>query len=87
MKPKTPEAMRELIAQIRQEIPFDLPEARICEGICKGCSMKLLEYLEMEIETWQYRLDQADVPNFGDLKQLARSSKKIYKVLQVNGLV
>lgn len=79
--------MRELITQIRQEIPFDLPEARICEGICKGCSLKLLEYLEMEVETWEYRLDHDDTPNFGDLKQLARSSRKIHRVLQVNGLI
>jgi len=87
MKPRTPVAMRELIAQIKQAIPFDMPEARMCEGVCKGCSMKLLEYLEMEIETWEYRLDQGDIPNFGDLKRLAKSSKKIYKVLEINGLV
>ena len=87
MKPKTPVAMRELIAQIRQAIPFDMPEAQLCEGCSKGCSMKLLEYLQMEIENWEYRLEQGDIPNFGDLKRLAKSSKKIYKVLQVNGLV
>ena len=53
----------------------------------QGCSIKLLEYIAMELESWECRLDDGDIPNFGDLKKLARSSNKIYLALLKNGLV
>ena len=86
-KPNTADAMRELIHQIRRAIPFDTPVEDLCAFGCKGCSVKLLEFLEQELESWSYRLDQGETPSFGDINQLAKSSKKIYKVLQRNGLV
>jgi hypothetical protein len=42
-KPDPSMAMRLLIRQVRDAIPFDLPEARICTGLCNGCSVKLLD--------------------------------------------
>ncbi len=87
MKPDTSTAMRELIEQIRASIPFDAPETAVCMDECKGCSMKMLEYLESELDNWEYRLAQGESPNFGDLSQLAGSAKKIYRVLKINGLV
>ncbi|KRT54808.1 hypothetical protein Ga0074115_11020 [endosymbiont of Ridgeia piscesae] len=87
MKPDTTTAMRQLIRQIRAATPFDLAEARICDGPCNGCSLKLLDYLESELEGWQARLDQGVRPNFGDLSQLANSGRKIHRILQHNGLL
>ncbi|WP_245831896.1 hypothetical protein [Solemya velesiana gill symbiont] len=54
---------------------------------CKGCSMKMLEYLASELDNWEYRLEQGEVPSFGDINQLAKSAKKIYRVLEKNGIV
>jgi len=87
MKPDTREAMRQLIEQIRHNIPFQLSAEDICKDECKNCSIKLLEYLSSEIENWEYRLQQNDVPNFKDLSRLARSGKKIYQALHKSGLV
>ncbi|MGD2118285.1 MAG: hypothetical protein PVG66_08000 [Chromatiales bacterium] len=82
--------MHNLIQQVRQVIPFDLPEARVCSPhgeSCIGCPQKLLEYLEMELDNWQDRLQQGEVPNFGDLDKLAKSSKKIHAIMVKNGLI
>ncbi|MFW2373120.1 MAG: hypothetical protein ACN4GM_08360 [Gammaproteobacteria bacterium] len=87
MKPDTNTAMHNLIQQIRSKIPFDMPEAQACSGMCNGCSQKLLEYLDTELISWEQRLSQGETPNLGDIKHLARSSIKIYRVLHKNQLV
>lgn len=87
MKPDTATAMRQLIKQVRETIPFDIPEAVLCADECRGCSMKLLEYLASELDDWEFKLDQGEIPNFGDINQLAKSSRKIYRVLEKNGLL
>jgi hypothetical protein len=87
MKPSTTEAMHLLIQQIREAIPFDTQMRDVCSEDCRGCSMKLLEYLDAELESWEYRLQQQEVPDFRDLSKLERSGRKIYKALQKNGLI
>lgn len=81
--------MQKLINEVRQTIPFDSPETVICadDTNCQGCSVKLLEYLSMELGNWQQQLDDGVVPDFGDLNKLGKSSRAVYKVLQKNGLV
>ena len=66
---------------------MDLSPETVCADECRGCSIKLIEYIAMELENWEYRLDDGVVPDFGDLKKLARSSSKIYRALVKNGLV
>ena len=68
-------------------MPFDLPEANLCSGKCNGCSQKLLDYLDMELEDWEYRLTAGETPDFGDINRIARTGKKIYRVMKKNGLV
>lgn len=79
--------MRHLIDEIRQAIPFDMPEASMCSDNCNICTMKLLEYLDMELMDWERRLDAGEMPNFGDISRLQKTGKKIYKALEKNGLV
>jgi len=79
--------MRRLIAQIRNLMPFDTPEAQRCADSCSGCSAKLLAYLETEIDSWETRLAEGEQPSFGDLSRLARTGRKIHAVLLRNGLV
>jgi len=86
-KPDTREAMRGLIREIREVMPFGLRAEDICKDECRSCSLKLLEYLETELDSWQYRLDNAEIPNFRDLSRLARSGRKIYSALYRNGLI
>ncbi|HEY9050911.1 MAG TPA: hypothetical protein VIQ03_05160 [Gammaproteobacteria bacterium] len=87
MKPDTPTAMHNLIQQVRSNIPFDMPEAYMCSVDCNGCSLKLLEFLDMELIDWERRLAAGEKPNFGDLNRMAKMSKKIYQVLVKNGLI
>jgi hypothetical protein len=87
MKPDTSTAMRQLIAQVRAAIPFDAPEARVCTGTCDGCSMKLLDFLDAELQDWAGRLAGGERPTLGDVSGLARTSRKVYAVLARNGLV
>ncbi len=79
--------MRKLIEQVRDTIPFDLPEASVCSDNCNGCSMKLLEFLDMEIIEWERRLQAGENPNLGDIKRMANISTKIHRVLDKNGLL
>jgi hypothetical protein len=79
--------MRQLIVQMRASIPFGLSDEQICGDSCEGCSSKLLIYLENELDTWESRLEQGVVPTFGDLDRLAKQGRKIYRVLQQNGVL
>jgi len=88
MKPNTRIAMQQIIDEVRDTIPFDTPEANLCadSSNCTGCSLKLMEFLAMELDNWQYKLDNNETPTFGDIQKMVKSSKKIYKVLKINGL-
>jgi len=79
--------MRQLIALVRQNLPFDLPVARVCSGPCTGCSLKLLDYLESELDLWEQRLDAGEKPGLAEYSKLARASRNVQKALQKNGLV
>lgn len=86
-KPGTREAMQRLIEEIRQSLPFDLPEAQLCNGPCTGCPKKLLEFMDTELEQWQSRLRQGDEPRLGDISKLARSARKVHRVFELNRLL
>ncbi|MEH6576871.1 MAG: hypothetical protein V7731_07295 [Amphritea sp.] len=87
MKPGTSIAMNNLIGQVREIIPFDIPPAQLCDGPCTGCPKKLIEYLDTELEEWEYRLEQNETPSLGDVHTLGKTSKKIYAVLKKNDLI
>jgi hypothetical protein len=89
MKPNTQVAMKNMIREIRNVMPFDAPEVVVCsdKNSCLGCSVKLLEYLESELENWEQLLDAGEIPGFKDLQKLEKTSRRIYKALENNGLV
>lgn len=79
--------MLQLIAQIRSAFPFDRAEAQICAGPCRGCSLKLLGFLESELEGWEARIEAGEHPGLAELSQLIRTSRKIARVLEKAGLM
>jgi hypothetical protein len=87
MKPSVDIAMQQLITRIRSEFPFQLPEAQVCNGPCQGCSLKLLGFLENELDAWETRLAQGERPGLADLSRLMRTSHKVGRVLQRAGLM
>lgn len=87
MKPDVTAVMRELIREVRQTLPFDLTEEQMCAGPCDGCSMKLLGYLESELEHWERRLDDGEQPGLAELSKLIRTSRKVRDAIARNGLI
>ena len=86
-RPRTTEVMHNLIREARSALPLDLSPELVCADECRGCSIKLVEYIAMEMDTWEYRLEAGAIPTFGDLEKLTRSCRKIHRALQKNGLV
>lgn len=87
MKPDTSTAMHNLIDEVRSTMPFGAGEAQLCADSCNGCSLKLLEFLEMELQDWEQKLQNGVQPSFGDVHKMGKTCKKIYMVLKKNGLV
>lgn len=88
MKPKTDIVMADIIQQIKEAFPFDISEEAMCADTCSyGCPKTLLEYIHAEITEWEHRLENGDIPNFRDIQKLAKTSKKIYKILEKNHLI
>ncbi len=59
----------------------------MCLDSCNGCSVKLLEFLESELQGWEARLRAGEQSSFGDLLRLAKVAGKVHAVLERNGLV
>ncbi len=87
MKPDTSTAMQNLIDEVRATLPFGASETQLCADSCQGCSLKLLEFLETELDDWERKLQQGVKPNFGDIQRMSKISKKVYMVLKKNGLI
>ncbi|MBS2037010.1 hypothetical protein JST97_18625 [bacterium] len=87
MKPNTKTAVANLIREARQELPFQLSLDGHCEGRCEECAFKLLEFLEMDLSYWESRLKRGDTPSLGDVHALASDCRRVYEILQVQGLI
>ncbi len=87
MKPDTKTAMQDLIKQAREKIPFNLSFEGNCEGRCDECPFKLLEFLDIDLSHWEFRLKRGNIPNLGDVHTLARECKEIYAILQNKGFI
>lgn len=86
-KPDTKTAMENLIVEIRSTIPFDTPIDQLCDGPCTGCSKKLLDYLDMELEEKESLLTTGHQPALGEINRLKKTAMKIHGVLTQNGLI
>lgn len=78
--------MQDLITEIRRTLPFDAAEAQVCQGPCDGCSLKLLNFLDSELDGWQQRLNDGEKPGFKELSGLLKTARKVRKVIERNGL-
>ncbi len=85
-KPDTVEAMRRLIAAVRQAVPLEPDAETLCRDGCQACSLKLVEFLASELADWEARLDAGEKPSLADLSRLERTARKVHRALQKNGL-
>lgn len=79
--------MQQLIQEVRETLPFGTPQGYVCADQCKGCSLKLLEFLDLELMEWEDKLQQGQVPGLVDVQYIARVSRKIHSVLAKNGVL
>ena len=79
--------MQRLIKDVRTAFPFGASDAQLCSDSCQGCSKKLLEFLDTELDDWEHKLQQGVRPNFGDIHRMGKTCKKVYAILKKNGLV
>jgi len=86
-KPDCPTAMKNLIAGVRNDFPFNVSEANICGISCVGCPKKLLEIVDTELCDWEAKLDDNVVPKLGEISRLAKLCKNVRRGLKRNGLV
>jgi hypothetical protein len=82
MKPRADQAMQQLIDEVRTTFPFDLPRANVCSDDCRGCSLKLLQFLESELDDWERRLADGERPGLAELSRLMHTSRKVGRVLE-----
>jgi hypothetical protein len=89
MKPTTRAAMQQLIEQIKAAMPVESNEDDLCRDSenCNICALKLLEFMNMELDDWEQRLAGGETPNFGDLKKLANTAQKVRNALKKGGFV
>jgi len=87
MKPNTSKAMKMLIEQIHDALPFEKPEHEICAGKCVGCPKKMLGYIGSELDHYQCQLDNEETPTLGEISDLARIAKKVHRNMAKNSLV
>ena len=86
-KPDCTTAMKNLIAAVRNDFPFNVSEANICGISCIGCPKKLLEIVDTELCDWETKLEDDVIPTFGDISRLAKLCKNVRRGLKRNGLV
>ncbi len=86
-KPDRSTAMKNLIAAVRNDFPFNEPDANICGISCIGCPKKLLEIVDTELCEWQVKLEDNITPSFGEISRLAKLCKNVRRGLKRNGLV
>ncbi|WP_221799435.1 hypothetical protein [Oceanobacter mangrovi] len=86
-KPVSQQAMLSLATQVRSGLPFHIPPKDLCQHSCKGCPKKLMEFLDTELEDVERRLELGDDFSLGEISKLARTSQKIYRVMEKNGLL
>jgi hypothetical protein len=87
MKPDVTTTMRHLIDQARERFPFDTPEAQICRGPCQACTVKLLGFLEDELDGWDRRIASGERPGLAELSRLLRTLRKVARALTADGLM
>lgn len=79
--------MRKLIDDVRMHYPFDLQRAQVCSDDCRGCSIKLLAFLETELDAWESRLAAGEHPGLAELSKLIRTTRRVGRVLESAGLM
>jgi len=86
-KPDRKTAMLNIIKLVKDDFPFEVPEAQICGDSCVGCPKKLLELVETEISYWEVNIENGELPNLTEISRFAKLCKNVRRSLVRNGIV
>ncbi|MEZ9822591.1 hypothetical protein AB4238_18500 [Shewanella sp. 10N.286.45.A1] len=88
-KPDRVTAMKNIIKQVKQELPLKDPQHFVCgpEGACIGCPKKLLEIVDSELSYWESAIDNGDVPQLGDISRFAKLCTNVRRGLVRNNVL
>ena len=87
MKPDVKTAMANLIKEARERLPFYFHFESDCEGRCEECPFKLMEFLDMDLSDWEYKLKRGYTPNLDDIHRLGQDCKEIHNLLLKKGFL
>ncbi|WP_260261093.1 hypothetical protein [Vibrio intestinalis] len=88
-KPDRTTAMKQLIADVINELPLYEPESFICgsKGSCVGCPKKLLEMVDGELSYWQSAMERGIVPQFDEIRRFGKMCNSVRRGLDRNNLL
>ena len=85
-KPDRMTAMKELIAQVLDELPLYEPETFVCgtNESCIGCPKKLLEMVDGELTYWQSAMARGVIPQFDEIRRFGKMCNSVRRGLARN---
>ncbi|OQU53601.1 hypothetical protein CGH99_18265 [Vibrio parahaemolyticus] len=87
-KPDRMTAMRNIIDQVKAELPIYEPETFVCgpEGQCIGCPKKLLEMVDSELSYWESAMERGIVPQFDEIRRFGKMCTNVRRSLVRNNV-
>ena len=87
-KPDRVSAMKRLLEQVKNTLPFDQPGIFSCgpNNNCVGCPKKLLDLVDAEVNYWDAAIAQGVIPSLGDISRFGKLCKNVSRGLQRNDI-
>jgi hypothetical protein len=88
VKPDRMSAMRNIIEQVKAELPIYESETFVCgpEGKCIGCPKKLLEMVDSELSYWESAMDRGITPQFDEIRRFGKMCTSVRRGLIRNNV-
>ncbi|MGU3807802.1 hypothetical protein ACVZHJ_07675 [Vibrio diabolicus] len=88
LKPDRMTAMRNIIEQVKAELPIYEPETFVCgpEGQCIGCPKKLLEMVDSEVTYWESAMERGVIPQFDEIRRFGKMCTNVRRGLVRNNV-
>nr|WP_041416343.1 hypothetical protein [Shewanella halifaxensis] len=88
-KPDRTTAMRQIIEQVKLELPLYEPETFVCgpDGSCLGCPKKLLELVDSELSYWETAIANGQTPQFDEIRRFGKLCTNVKRGLARNGVL
>ncbi len=88
-KPDRATAMRNIIEQVKIELPLYAEETFFCgpDNSCIGCPKKLMELVDSELSYWESALNRGLQPNFDDIRRFGKLCKNVKRGLVRNNIL